>query len=147
MTVKTLTNDEERMRRLLFCLVASFGLSSWVIDFGARSTLFIIPATVAAFHRQIMKRWERDRKITLEELEQLDAGEAEFKVQQAQRQPFDQRKEDQKRKKVRSDLENIAFARPPISWKKLSLLDFILMYGAYKITMKFWIYIVDDGLI
>jgi hypothetical protein len=144
-TVKTINNDEERMRRLLFCLVSSFALSSWVIDFGARSALFIIPAAVAAFHRQIMKRWERESKAALGELATLNAGAPEFNEQQLQRQPFDRRKEALKRKVITDELDAAAHALPPISWNKLGVIDIVLMWVCYKATIKVWIYVVEDA--
>lgn len=144
MTVKTITDDEERMRRLLFCLVASYALSSWVIDFGARTTLFIIPATVAAYHRQVMKRWERESKAAREELTVLSGGDAEFNELQLHRQPFDRRKEALKRKTAVDALEAVAHARPPIAWSKLGVLDFVLIYCAHKVVIKFWIFVVED---
>ncbi len=144
MTVRTINHDEERMRRLLFCLVVSFWMSSWVIDFGARSTLFIIPATVAAYHRQIVRRYEEDLEQAKKDMAEFQAGEEEFNALQAQRPAFERRKETLKRNEVRADIEKILHAKPSIAWDKLSFIDFALMYGAYKAAMNFWIYILED---
>ncbi len=144
MTVRTINHDEERIRRLLFCLVVSFWISSWVIDFGARSTLFIIPATVAAYHRQIMRRYEENLKQARQDLAELDAGEEEFKIQQEARPAFERRKEQLRRNEIRSEVENIVQAKPPITWNKLSLLDVALVYGVFKVTMHFWVYILEN---
>ena len=143
-TVKTINHDEERVRRLLFCLVVSFWMSSWVIDFGARSTLFIIPATVAAYHRQIMRRYTDDLKKAKGELAELDAEEEAFNAQQAARPAFERRKEQLKRNEVRADVEKIVYARPPITWEKFSFIDVAIIYGMYKAALNFWIYILEN---
>lgn len=54
-TAKTSTDDEERIRRLLFVLVISYMVSSWMVDLGYRPTFFMFTAAVAAFHRHILK--------------------------------------------------------------------------------------------
>jgi hypothetical protein len=53
MTAKTTNDEQERLRRVLFVLVLSYGVSSWMIDFGYRPIFFMITATTAAFHRQL----------------------------------------------------------------------------------------------
>ena len=51
------SNDlEERVRRTLFCLIVSFGVSSWMIDFAFRAVFFVMIALVAAFHRLLQDR-------------------------------------------------------------------------------------------
>jgi len=144
MTVRTINHDEERMRRLLFCLVVSFWVSSWVIDFGARSTLFIIPATVAAYHRQINRRYEEDLAKAKKDMEEFEANEEEFNTLQQQREPFERRKESLKRSELRADIERILYAKPPLAWNQLSFIDFALIYGGYKVAMNFWIYILEN---
>jgi len=54
MTAKTATPDEERIRRMLFVLVISFIVSSWMVDFEYRPTFFMFTAAIAALHRHLM---------------------------------------------------------------------------------------------
>jgi hypothetical protein len=50
---KTQTPEQERIRRLLFVLVASYIISGWMVDFAYRPTFFMFTAAIAAFHRQL----------------------------------------------------------------------------------------------
>ena len=53
-TAKTETADEERIRRMLFVLVVSYIVSSWMVDFEYRPTFFMFTAAIAALHRHLM---------------------------------------------------------------------------------------------
>lgn len=52
-TARTSTEDEERIRRMMFVLVASYMVSSWMVDFGYRPTFFMFAGAIAAFHRHL----------------------------------------------------------------------------------------------
>lgn len=52
-TAQTETPDEERIRRMLFILVISYMISSWMVDFGYRPTFFMFTAAIAALHRHL----------------------------------------------------------------------------------------------
>jgi len=47
-TARTQTPDEERIRRILFVLVVSYMVSSWMVDFEYRPTFFMFAAAIAA---------------------------------------------------------------------------------------------------
>jgi O-antigen ligase len=51
---KTSTSQEERARRMLFTLLLSFLISSWMIDWAFRGYFFLIVAAIAAFHRHML---------------------------------------------------------------------------------------------
>ncbi|NBV21636.1 MAG: hypothetical protein EBS05_06905 [Proteobacteria bacterium] len=53
---KTADDNEERVRRMLFCMVIAYFVSSWMIDFGFRAAFFVMVAMVSAFHRILMDR-------------------------------------------------------------------------------------------
>ncbi len=53
LTAKTSTPDEERIRRMLFVLVISYIVSSWMVDFEYRPTFFMFTAAIAALHRHL----------------------------------------------------------------------------------------------
>ena len=55
-TCKTTNTEEERIRRILFCLVIAYTVSAWMIDIGYWPTYFIMAASVAAFHRQLLAK-------------------------------------------------------------------------------------------
>ena len=46
---------EERVRRMLFSLIFSYFISSWMVDFGFRATLFLLCGAIAAFHRLLLQ--------------------------------------------------------------------------------------------
>ena len=52
-TAKTRTPDEERIRRILFVLIVSYMVSSWMVDFAYRPTFFMFAAATAALHRHL----------------------------------------------------------------------------------------------
>lgn len=56
MRARTATDNEERVRRMLFCMVLAYTVSSWMIDFGFRAAFFVMVAMVSAFHRILMDR-------------------------------------------------------------------------------------------
>jgi hypothetical protein len=53
MTARTETPDEERVRRVLFVLIVSYTVSSWMVDFEYRPTFFMFAAATAALHRHL----------------------------------------------------------------------------------------------
>jgi len=48
---RTRNDEEERVRRMLFCLLLSYTLSNWMIDRAYHTEFFVIAASIAAFHR------------------------------------------------------------------------------------------------
>lgn len=70
---KTQNDDEERIRRLLITLIISFAISSWMIDWAYRATLFMTVATAAAFHRQLLRQ---RREVSLDDEAIILAEEA-----------------------------------------------------------------------
>jgi O-antigen ligase len=54
-TARTRDPDEERIRRILFILVITYMLSSWMVDLGYRPTFFMFTAATAAFHRYLLR--------------------------------------------------------------------------------------------
>jgi len=51
---KTRDADEERIRRILFAMLFSYAVSSWMVDFAYRGSLFLLIAVIAAFHRLML---------------------------------------------------------------------------------------------
>ena len=53
---KTSSLEEERVRRLLFTILASYMISCWMIDIAYRAAFFLMAAAIAAYHRQMLAR-------------------------------------------------------------------------------------------
>ena len=66
-TSRTRTPDEERIRRILFVLIVSYMVSSWMVDFEYRPTFFMFAAATAALHRHL-HRINEQRDAALEEV-------------------------------------------------------------------------------
>src|SRR5205085_889379 len=69
---RTSNTDEERIRRILFVLVFSYIISSWMVNFTYRVSFFLMAAAIAAFHRQLM---EKNQPKDLEDEEVQSAPE------------------------------------------------------------------------
>ena len=54
-TARTQSTEEERIRRVLFVLVITYMVSSWMVDLGYRTTYFMFTAATAAFHRHLLR--------------------------------------------------------------------------------------------
>lgn len=61
-TATTGTPDEERIRRILFSLIVSYMVSSWMVNFEYRPTFFMFAAATAALHRHL-HRLNEQREI------------------------------------------------------------------------------------
>jgi hypothetical protein len=59
---KTHTVAEERVRRILFTLLISYVVSSWMVGFAFRATFFMMVGAIAAFHRQLL--WGQPKLLT-----------------------------------------------------------------------------------
>ncbi len=53
-TCKTHTVEEERIRRILFCVLITYIVSSWMVDFAFRAAFFMMMGAVGAFHRHLL---------------------------------------------------------------------------------------------
>jgi hypothetical protein len=53
--VKSVDDDEERIRRTLFAMVVAYAVSSWMVDFCYRPTFFLMVAAISAFHRHLLR--------------------------------------------------------------------------------------------
>ncbi len=152
-TVKTKTLEEERIRRMCFVLVFSFYLSSWVIDFATRGTLFMNPATVAAFQRQILKRHESDIETAEQDLEEYkkdpetwtgwtDLGMKSPSVAAASA-GYTPRIQENNNKVALQTLEARTKEPPPISWDKITIPDVIIVYLMTRQAIWAWGYVLE----
>lgn len=54
LTAQNMNPEEERVRRLLFIILFSYLVSSWMVDLGYRPTFFLFSGAIAAFHRYLV---------------------------------------------------------------------------------------------
>ncbi|MEN9574448.1 MAG: hypothetical protein RL514_2303 [Verrucomicrobiota bacterium] len=56
MRARTADENEERVRRILFCSILTYAVSGWMIEFAFRAIFFVSVAMISAFHRILMDR-------------------------------------------------------------------------------------------
>jgi hypothetical protein len=112
---KPRTVGEDRVQRLLLVFVLSFGISSWVVDWAYRATFFFIAATVAAFHRLLLKDVVTLTGQVSSSLPPLPSNDA-----------------------TQEDQDDGQPQNPGIRWRKIGILDIFLMVTFLKIGLFCW---------
>ena len=148
-TAKTDDVDEERIRRVLFVFTVSYIASGWVIDFAYRATFFMVVATVAALHR-ILQQKNPVEKTVAEESDEL-AGFRAVRASVAggmlrptpalagapaamDRQLLMPRRPYPGRGALSPAAPSIKF----MAWKRIGLVDLILIYICVDRLIFFW---------
>ena len=116
---KPRTVREDRTQRLLLIFVLSFGISSWVVDWAYRATFFFTAATVAAYHRLLLKDvmaplGQSTRSSPLQ-LEPEDSDDSDVVIE-----------------------NEVQPRNPGISWSKIGLIDILIMLGLLKVGLYCW---------
>lgn len=117
---KPRTVGEDRVQRLLFVFLLSFAISSWVVDWAYRATFFFTAATVAAFHRLLLRDVENP----------VPAG-SRFPAVASD---IEEAEEDES--VAETEEEDSSPKNPGIRWKKIGILDIL----AIVLLMKFCLY-------
>lgn len=65
--------NEERVQRILFSMIISFMVSSWMVDFAYRTNLFLLFASIAAYHRLLLKQEDKSQSEDVTVQESLSA--------------------------------------------------------------------------
>jgi hypothetical protein len=159
-TAKTTTQEEERVRRMLFVITISYIFSAWMIDFAYRATFFFMVASVGAFHRLMLEK----RDLSL--LPQPDpagpgspatllpghalpvpmpAGAGGWVFQRTMPAPLAGRYGPVA---PRGTLENPADAAPPkkvgVGWRRFGLIDLALVWLITREWIIFWEYVLNN---
>ena len=151
---KTYTPEQERIRRLLFVLNASYMISGWMVDFAYRATFFMFSAAIAAFHRHLYQ-WqeiaaehaEDDKEVVkpwMKEQAELPAPapssahpEQSVEKEGTVREPWLRR-----RVKVEEVNENQVPEKPP--WNKIGIMDLAVVFGMLKLIDMIWVYAINN---
>lgn len=151
LSVKTTTDEEERVRRTLFVLLISYTVSSWMIGWYNRVTFWLMIAGCAAFHRILLQKEE----------EQLAAEAAANPLPEVDTQPRPTLAYASPRTAVATinpaltvnDIKLTTAApltpgdEPPAKktsrlWSKIKWYDLIGIYVFYLITVEIWRYMI-----
>ena len=154
-TAKTSTPDEERIRRILFVLIVSYMVSSWMVDFAYRPTFFMFAAATAALHRHLLGLHD-EKNLELNEAAQrarqphLPAWRARFVPQPALAGALAQmgapaavmtmeplRAKDRAPKPAPTPAARILFA-----WNRIGLVDFTLAGAMTYAAIRYWSYLL-----
>lgn len=131
---RTTTDEEERVRRILFVLLFSYAASSWMIDWADRATFFMTIAAIGAFHRYLLNKADPTPQMSF-----YDPSVPRWKRYV----PF-------LRPKPAAPLPPppkpsarpaAAATEPPI-WNRLGRLDYALMAAFTYATVVFWRYVM-----
>ncbi len=162
-SARTENPEEERIRRILFVLVTSYMISSWMVDLGYRPTFFMFTAAIAAFHRHILKLNLVEEAATPREGVQVPAWRARLLPQPELETAL-----------ARAGMPAAVLSLDPVSasatvatarrvaepavvspgeavsermyrnWNSIGIADLILIWAFTALAVKFWAYILKQ---
>ncbi len=152
-TCKTANNDEERIRRLLFCLVVGYTVSAWLVDIGYFPTYFIIAACVAAFHRQLLLKNKeeatpKDEPTMVTQPQLIPASTGGLLPAMAPMPMMVSNVSGQAipvnesvGSSVGITLEQEQEVKPAIRWKRIGIIDVALIWAMSELFLHYWEYV------
>jgi O-antigen ligase len=147
MTVKTTNIAEERARRILFVLLISFMISSWMVGWSYRASFFLMVAVIAAFHRQMLARAQLTSAPSAETVVEpelvLAIGGTEAPVRRSENPlaPPTVTAQPAFRTFAATEYEP-ELVDPGIRWNRFGWVDFALISVMLVATIKFWEFIM-----
>jgi O-antigen ligase len=146
LAARTTSTEEERVRRLLFALLLSFTISSWMIDWSVRAYFFLIVAATASFHRYLV---QKEKVLATEKAKAGGATASQAALapeppDSAWRRPRLGRVGDGTRATfaARKRQETLPEGATRPFWNQLRLADFAMIGGVTFLTMMFWRYVM-----
>ena len=148
LAAKTTTDEEERVRRILYVLLISYCVSSWMIDWHNRATYWLMIAAVAAFHRLMLDKnraavaaeiTEENHEVApLPALAYATPGAAPVGVLQQIAVPASQPTSFF----AEVQTTNLPAAKLGIRWNRPKWYDWILMYAVLRGVIYIWHYMM-----
>jgi hypothetical protein len=156
---KVANDEEELIRRVLFAVLVSFAVSSWMVDFCYRATFFFIAAATSAFHRHLRGQFalpaargapdtmdeDAPRLITVKRERSpagslLPVGAPTIEIHPVSVATLS---EAPARGRTEVDVEPAPTpSRGSISWERLRLADIAVTYLLTQLAVQFWIYLI-----
>ncbi len=131
---KVRTVREDRVQRLLFIFVVSFGMSAWVVDWAFRATYFMTAGAVAAFHRLMLK--SKRGEIMIEKEAQAPAP-AEWAQTELELPSLDLVPESPEESSA-EERKKPKWTPFGIRWEKVGILDIVLMFCLLRLCLFCW---------
>ncbi len=154
-TAKTSTPDEERIRRILFVLIVSYMVSSWMVDFAYRPTFFMFAAATAALHRHLHGiNEERRRKDEEKSREEADPLTPSWRARLQPQPALEGALAQMGTPAAVLTLEPVREVAPtplptelPVSrigraWNRLSWVDIALTFAMTYAALRYWAYLI-----
>lgn len=146
-TAKTESFDEERIRRMLFVLVVSYIVSSWMVNFEYRPTFFMFTAAIAALHRHLHGLHARDEEA-LESASLLPTWQSQLVSKPALERALPQAGMVtdtlilEIEPALTSVLESAPQSRIGSSWNRIGVFDLAVMGFMTWAVVRYWAYIM-----
>jgi hypothetical protein len=139
-TATTATPDEERVRRILFALVVTYMVSSWMVDFEYRPTFFMFAAATAALHRHLHRINEkRQAETQAAEDERLHPSPPLWQIPLLPSTSTPNNPPPPNPTALPQNLTSgIAFA-----WNRLGIIDFLLIFLMTEAGVRYWHYLIQ----
>jgi len=159
-SIRTSSDDEERLRRTMFVMLAAYAMSCWMVDFAYRTTFFLLLAMCSALHRHCAGINKLiDKEVNDDEaIAQLPAWQRNraVRAQQATAQPGLQPVEAVSSMPLRwqgpasvvelhSDdvrLEDEGGPLPRVGWMRFTWVDFVANLGLLYGVERMWAYLI-----
>ncbi|MBT6464027.1 MAG: hypothetical protein HOK49_16025 [Opitutae bacterium] len=130
---------EDRVQRLLFIFVVSFAISAWVIDWAYRATYFFTAATVASFHRLMIKSRERDLSVDNEDGQILEEEDIPEEQQALSMGPMPSSYPTGTKSKQEEQSTGYG-----IQWKRVGFFDMIMMTSILYLCLYIWKLMIES---
>lgn len=144
---RTTTDDEERVRRILFVLVFSYCVSSWMVGWSYRTTYFLMAAGTAALHRHLLKKQnivavstdapvvevETTPSLAFGQLQPAGGMPAMTVGQFVLTPPA----------KAATDSATTTTAKPRVFWNRIGWVDVVCVYLIFRGAIWYWNHLIE----
>jgi uncharacterized membrane protein YwzB len=158
-TAKTANVEEERARRILAVIIITYAVSSWMVDFGFRTTFFMFAAAASAYHRILMRTQDDENEeewspVPVGTQPVLASGSAPVPSAampvwmmplQPAPVPATAAVGDSGTGSPEPEHDDQETGPPPVmAWKRVGILDLVLIYALTRGAVKYWAYIIGN---
>jgi O-antigen ligase len=149
LTARTTTDDEERVRRVLFVLLISYVVSSWMVGWHNRTVFWLMMAVIGAFHRHLLDAGKESGGELISgtgEPSRLEPSASPKLIGDAAVPNFNTTAE---RAEVPASAKPLAAieasdenAISSITWKSFGWRDVVLILAATYVVIEMWRYVI-----
>jgi len=153
-TARTGTPDEERIRRILFVLIVSYMVSSWMVNFEYRPTFFMFAAATAALHRHLLTLNQPTQRPDTDETELPEFASAPWRARLVPQPTLGGALTQVETPVAVLSLDPLPAAGPApasaagpasglgVAWNRIGWVDFVLTLAVTYAGIRFWSYLL-----